>query len=323
MTDGFCTLFDTSFFPQGAAMIESLATFYPKARFFVLAMDEFVASLLTQKFGETVTVISLKEIENNELLQVKGERTRGEYCWTLTPFLPLYVLKNFPEVSSATYVDADVYFFRSPAPMLAELGNSGKSVLITDHGYDPQYDQSATSGRFCVQFVVFKRTEPALKVLNWWKDRCIEWCFARHEDGKFGDQKYLDSWPEMFADDVHIYQEPWNTLAPWNVEWWYSKRKSLLKDGLIFYHFHGLRFYQDRICCFESYKITTRASLALYEKYLRVLAPFLQVMKNSNQVTLSKWASRRGPDLLSRLKNFMKSQQYLIQERIKFADWPS
>jgi hypothetical protein len=70
-------------------------------------------------------------------------------------------------------------------------------VLITDHGYAPEYDQSATSGQYCVQFMTFERDggEP---VRRWWEERCIEWCYARFEDGKFGDQKYLDDWPYRF-----------------------------------------------------------------------------------------------------------------------------
>ena len=304
-------------------MIESLAELYPRVRFFVLAMDDSVGSLIAEKFGDLVTIISLKDIETEDLLRVKPDRSRGEYCWTLTPFLPLYVLKNFPEVSSATYVDADVYFFRSPAPMLAELGNSGKSILITDHGYDPQYDQSATSGQFCVQFVVFKRTEPALKVLNWWKDRCIEWCFARHEDGKFGDQKYLDSWPQMFADDVHIYQEPWNTLAPWNVEWWHSKQQLKLQSGPILYHFHGLRFYREKIVCFQHYSIRSNTSLSIYRRYLRQLEPTLAFLGPAFKERFPSWPSRQDVYLLDRLKNFFKYLYHRYSGRIMIVDWPA
>ena len=31
-----------------------------------------------------------------------------------------------------------------------------------------------------------------LKALKWWRDRCLEWCYARIEDGKFGDQFYIE-----------------------------------------------------------------------------------------------------------------------------------
>src|SRR3546814_15041181 len=104
---------------------------------------------------------------------------------------------------------------------------------MTDHGHSPEYDQSATSGQYCVQFMTFNR-HGGEHIRHWWESRCIEWCFARFEDGKFGDQKYLDDWPERFGNDVHVLgHEAW-TQAPWNATRFpYSQS--------ILFHFHGLR----------------------------------------------------------------------------------
>ncbi|HAA01379.1 MAG TPA: hypothetical protein DCD96_06995, partial [Flavobacteriales bacterium] len=90
-----------------------------------------------------------------------------------------------------------MYFYSDPEVLIREMGNN--SVLITPHNYSPEYDNSSISGRYCVQFVCFKNTADGMAVLNWWKDSCIDWCFDRVEDGKFGDQKYLDEFSSRFS----------------------------------------------------------------------------------------------------------------------------
>ena len=81
-----------------------------------------------------------------------------------------------------------------------------------------------------VQFMTFRRDARGLEALHWWRDRCIEWCYYRVEDGKLGDQKYLDDWPERF-DGVHVLEHPGGGLAPWNVENYELARRNGSRAG--------------------------------------------------------------------------------------------
>jgi hypothetical protein len=235
----FCTLFDSGFLPFGLTLWSSLEAHAGNYHLWILCMDQAVEEHLRKIALPHVSLIPVRDIETPDLLAVKPGRGRGEYCWTVTPFIFNAVLDRAPEAARVTYLDADLFFFASPAPLLAELEASGKSVLITDHAYDPRYDRAAAYGRFCVQFNTFGRDEGSQAVNSWWRERCLEWCFNREEDGKFGDQKYLDGWPEMFPETVHVLKQTEKTLAPWNV------RHSLrLNDGVlqpVFFHFHGFR----------------------------------------------------------------------------------
>lgn len=263
----FCTIFDSSFLVLGLALYRSLLRVSPNAKLWVLAMDLKVEKQLEELNLESLEIVPLRAIETEELLEVKKTRSRGEYCWTLTPHFPKWLFENSKVQKRVTYLDADLFFFSTPVRIFQELEQAQKSVLITEHAYDPRYDQSEISGRFCVQFMVFNASQASLKILDWWATKCREWCFAKAESGKFGDQKYLDAWPEMFADDVHILNNKFLAQAPWNVEF-AAKTVSNSSADMCFYHFHSFRFIKRGLVRdYAGYRIGKKFRNRIYGVY--------------------------------------------------------
>ena len=264
----YVTLFDNNFLPLGLCLHGSLQHHGGAFVLWVLCMDEAVERNLRALALPNVRLIPLAEAETTSLRSVKDSRTRAEYCWTITPFTADFVFARDASVMRVTYIDADLFFFAPPTPLFAEFEASGKDVLITEHAYAPQYDNTLLSGRFCVQFVTLRRTQAAAEVLHWWQARCIEWCYARCEDGKYGDQKYLDQWPVLFGNSVHIFSDPDQTLAPWNAD--YRIGLGLKHPRPVFYHFHGLRVVAPhRIKLFSGHRIV--AARFLYEEYVAAM----------------------------------------------------
>lgn len=280
-TEHFVTLFDNSFLPIGMALHKSLMQFAQPFSLWIICIDDELEKNLHAINLPFVNIISLSSIENPQLLSVKEHRTKGEYCWTLSPFTYEAVFDRDPAVSRVTYIDSDLFFFNDPRILIEELINSGKQVLITDHAYDPKYDQSKQYGKFCVQFLTVFKSPGALKVIHWWKERCLEWCYGREENGKFGDQKYLDYWPQLFNEEVHILKNITNTLAPWNIDFQTMK---LPKDKCnpVFYHFHSLRLISaKKVKLYSTYKIGKKGRM-LYKQYLIVLSEIVKNLLSQN-----------------------------------------
>jgi|CXWL01.1.fsa_nt_gi hypothetical protein len=276
----FVTLFDNNFLPLGMCLYSSLLEHETPFHLWILCMDELVEQNLQRLALSNVSLIPLHEVEDAKLLKIKPTRSRAEYCWTLTPFTPQFVFDRDPQAKRVTYLDADLFFFASPKLLLDEFEYSGKHVLITEHAYDPRYERfgrAKRAGRFCVQFMTFRRSPEAAKVMRWWQERCLEWCYARVEDGKYGDQKYLDQWPILFEHEVHILQQKEKTLAPWNVRYFEHQGQGIVNP--VFYHFHGLRILsQDRLLLYSGYQIG-KAAFTLYQTYLSYLFEALQLMQ--------------------------------------------
>jgi hypothetical protein len=285
----FCTLFDSNYMTRGLTMYHSLEKVCSQFRLYVFAFDDRTYEFLVKNQADWphLTVISLKELEDKELLRIKPLRTAAEYCWTCTPSTLLYCIRHF-NLSHCTYIDADMYFYSDPKVLIGEMGD--KSVLISEHRYTKAYDQSWYSGVYCVQFMVFKNTPGGLMVLNWWRDRCIEWCYGRLEEGKFGDQKYLDDWTTRF-ESVHVLQHLGGGVAPWNVQQYRFDDQLLLTENktgrsypLVFFHYHGLKFYANKMVsfCGTLYELNHEVKNKLYFPYVQSLLETEQHLRNNN-----------------------------------------
>lgn len=273
----FCTLFDTHYLTRGLALYYSLEETTPEFHLYIFAFNNKCYEILNQLKLKNATIISLAEFEDKELLEIKPTRTIAEYCWTSTSSTILYVLENY-KVESCTYLDADLFFYSTPKQIFDELGNN--SILITEHRYSPQYNKELKSGKYCVQFVTFKNNEEGLTALRWWRESCIEWCYARYEDGKFGDQLYLDDWTTRF-NGVHVMKHLGGGLAAWNVQQYdfFIKNNKILgreiltnkEFEVIFYHFHYLRFFLNGKIELGRRELDNNVLKIFYKPYIKYL----------------------------------------------------
>jgi len=269
----FCTLFNSKYLKKGLVLYNSLTKVCKTFHLYVYAFDDEVFDVLNKLKLPFLTVISLSEFENEKLLNIKGSRNLAEYCWTCGPSTIWYSIKNF-DLDNCTYLDADMLFFNSVDSLFNEIGSA--SVALTEHMHG---NEQSLGGRFCVQFVYFKNDSSGMAALKWWRNSCIDWCFARFEDGKYGDQKYLDEFPNRF-NNVHIIESRGAGVAPWNVRQYKLLEKGLFRFNneyipIIFFHYHGVRVkYENKELILKP--ITYDLNFEM-EKY--IYFPFLEAMK--------------------------------------------
>jgi hypothetical protein len=308
----YCTLFDHFYLNKALVMYESLRRVCPSFHLYIFAFDGRALEILQKMRLEHVTVISQAEFESEDLLRVKPGRTRAEYCWTCTPFTIDYCIKNY-NLSECTYIDADLFFISDPSVLHQEMGD--RSVLITEHRYTPAYDASRTHGIYCVQYITFKNNAQGIKVLHWWRDRCLEWCYNRFEDGKFGDQKYLDDWTTRF-EGVHVLQHIGGGLAPWNIqqyrlmnetngEWLLERKDGTGRTKAVFYHFHYVKFLPHGKIDISPYDLEGEGALKLYAYYIRETLKINQSLEPYS-MKADDFVTKDKPDLITRLRLLKK-----------------
>ncbi|MCJ2133388.1 hypothetical protein MKK69_04810 [Methylobacterium sp. J-026] len=240
----FCTYFDARYLSRGLAMYRSLARHCPAFRLYVLCLNDTCYDALNRAALPHLVPIRLPDLEQFDpaLAAVRARRRRVEYYFTLTPSLPLFILAADPEIDLITYIDADILFFSTPEPIYSELGD--QSILIIGHRFSERNAHRAQYGRYNVGWVTWRNDRQGRACLDTYRERCLEWCYAFLENGRFADQRYLDAWPETFSRLVEARHRGCN-VAPWNID----TDRLMLRDGqvfvdddrLIFYHFHALK----------------------------------------------------------------------------------
>ncbi len=298
----FCTLFDSNYIDKGITLYKSMEKYIPDFKLYVFAFDDDCYKILKEENFSHLILVSLDEFETKELLQVKSERTRAEYCWTCSPWIIKYVLDKYGE-KICTYIDADMAFFSSPQPVFDKMKEQGCSTIIVPHRYETEEEEKEAHnlrGSYCVEFNTFVNDENGYKTLSWWAEKCLEWCFYAVPGTTewYGDQKYLNAFPEKF-DGVMICDHYGVGMAPWNmklIELAGKKEGTPLvkvrKTGEIFpivlYHFESVAFLTNHILVAPSNTKSKLLHKCVYDNYIKELMNIRKYIEQKYLISLSR-----------------------------------
>jgi hypothetical protein len=263
----FCTYFDHYYLSRGLALHYSLMQHCPSFKLWVVCLSTECYDTLKELDLPNLIPISQAEFEHGDekLVAAKENRSKIEYYFTCTPSLALYVLNHFPEVDLITYLDSDLFFFSNPQPIFDEMGNG--SIAIIPHRFSKYLKRYERNGIYNVGWVSFRRDINGIACLQWWREKCIEWCYDKIEPDRFADQKYLNYWEEMF-EGVVVIQHKGANLAAWNISSYnlQFREGNVLIDNqfLIFFHFNSFK------------KVTSIMYTSSMKHYLSVVTPLIR-----------------------------------------------
>ena len=281
MIYNFTTFFDKSYLARGLVLYDSLYNKCEKFNLYILCLDDYTFYYLNNLFTNTgnVTLIRLFELEtfDKELFNCKINRNLIEYYFTISPCLPIYILKKF-NIDHICLIDADLFFLNSPKIIFEKLNNY--SIIITKHDFSIENISSEKYGKFNVSFQIFKNNNTGNICLNNWRYKCIQSCndFYDPINKTFADQLYLDEWEILYKNDIYLLDSSNCGLAPWN----YNKCNIIFRNNtfyngdteIIFLHFHGLKYINDNIFLnsFKDYKVKNTKNLSfIYKIYITEL----------------------------------------------------
>lgn len=274
----FCTFFDSRYMSRGLALHASLVQHCPSFALWILCLDTSTYDCLSRMRLPQVYLLTMPELKQSdpEIEEASRNRSLVSLYFTCKPALALHVLRKCPEATRITYLDADLFFFADPAAIVEREPH--RSVLVTPHRFAPAQRYLEAHGRYNAGWVSFSRDAEGMACLNWWRDRCIEWCHDVINGNRFADQKYIDDFPTKFSG-VGELVDPGANLAPWNLGrhrlTWNGLNVRVDGAPLLFYHFHGLRRVVGRIydAGLEPYSgtLTPVSRRRLYSPYLVIL----------------------------------------------------
>lgn len=318
----FCTLFDSNYISKGLALYMSIKQHTSDFTLYVMAMDSKCVDMLKAFYLENLVVDYIEEAMTPELLEAKSNRSKAEFCWTCGSFSTYYFLMTYglPDI---TYLDSDLMFFTSPKIIFDELESSRASI-----GLSPHYIPYNATGEFCVQFCYFKNDKDGLAALTWWKDECLKWCYSKIEDGKYGDQMYLDYMPQKF-ENVHSIENRGAGMAYWNEFAYRFSEKALQYRGhlypYVFFHYSGfnIQWIDNKIVIKECYPVSNNLRNYLIKPYISILSTiyeeyFHRIISKVEYIkdySYSKAFITRLFNVLSHFDSWHKFKAYMLKKK--------
>jgi hypothetical protein len=314
----YCTMFDSGYLARGLALIHSLRSEGVDDAIWVLCLDDTVKAFLTDLALRGVHMLTIAELEQGTvgLSTARENRSRVEFFFTCTPALVCAVMTRSPDCQWAIYLDSDMYFYAPPTRVFSEIGSG--DVGIVPHRFPDQLKALEQYGTFNVAWVMFRTNDRGRSCAEWWRDRCLEWCYDRLDNGRYADQGYLNEFPKRFPTTV-VISDPGVNVAPWNL----GRHSVTNADGivfidgqqLVFFHFHGLRqkgeWIYPNVATYKA-KLTTEVRDRIYLPYIAALNG---IERGTASVNFGRPLPAPQPQAVSRNQRSFRSAAYRARRR--------
>lgn len=242
---------------------------------YIIAHDETTKVQFESLNLEFCRVIELSKLEQQypELRIAKMNRSRIEYIYCLTPYVISYA-HFISDSSMVTYLDADLYFFKSPDIAFQGFSETA-NVSIIEHDFHAKFFHLNTYGTYNVGWMSFRMQKAGNSTLDWWKTACIESTSNLVSENVYGDQKYLNDFSSQF-NETQVNLKQGLNIAPWNIENFINKNVSEMEaiENIVFFHFSGLRIY-GKLAVLGlsgySYRASKEIKRKVYKPYIKSL----------------------------------------------------
>jgi len=258
------TIVAKNYFSLALTLSGSIKQNHPEIDFYILLADETDDVALFEGYNHIL--IQAKDINIPSYYDLAFKYNVTEFCTAVKPFFfdHLFQTKQYQKI---IYFDPDIYVYKSLDSIFASLENS--DALITPHFITPQtnYTGEGTetlmlfAGIYNLGFIAIKNSTDGMQIIEWWKKRLYDLCYADKFEALHVDQKWMDFLPALFSN-IAISRYLGYNIAYWNIH-----ERQFVSDGnnftvinrlnpkekhpLVFAHFSGLDpldIYNNKQC---------------------------------------------------------------------------
>ena len=241
----FFTIVARNYIGLAITLGDSVVAHHPDSAFTIVVADS-LESIDSSRCR--FNLLDARKAFNGDFENVAFKYDVTEFCTALKPHIFLYLLEQ-QKNETVVYLDPDTYLYAPLDPILSDLHKG--AICLTPHLLDyhsnvknPYPDwKHLWEGIFNLGFCAVRRCDESTKVMHWWSERLLNYCFIDREDGLHTDQKWCDYLPVLLGDNLIICRHPGVNVSHWNLaerEISFDRGK-LLSNGedLILFHFSG------------------------------------------------------------------------------------
>ncbi|MGE5559000.1 MAG: hypothetical protein ACM3WV_10375 [Bacillota bacterium] len=281
----YYSIFSKDYAYKGLLLYKSLERWDPDFCFYMICLHDNVKSFFEKMNLRYAAVMGMAEVEAYErgLKAVKELRNDKEYIWTAKASACLYLFERYPEVNRIAWLDGDTRFYSNPGPIFDEWGKY--SIMLTPERWREQDKRlGSTNGIYNTGFMGYRRDANALRCLKWFRDKLLEWCYDRQENGLWSDQVYVNDWPSRF-ENVGVMRNIGVNATPYIIQGCSVAKKggSIYVDGqrLVNYHYYGFRYCNrnEYDLCYYNNELSDDAIKWLYLPYIYACRDVMEQFK--------------------------------------------